>query len=187
MEKNKILLYIYRIIMALVISLILGLSIYVINIKRLTGKKLFMPFDKTIAVVLTGSMEPTLLTTDLIVIEKTNDYQIDDIVVFQDGNQLIVHRIVKIEGDQITTSGDANNGALDSPITISNIYGEVVSVIPYLGFVLKAIKSPIGIITITGIAIYFFVLSYKKEKNIESNEVLALKEEIEKLKKELKN
>ena len=40
-------------------------------------------------------------------------YGIDDVVVFQDGNQLIVHRIVKIEGEEITTAGDANDGSTE--------------------------------------------------------------------------
>ena len=184
-NKKMILTYTYRAFIALIISFVLGISIYVMNVKRVTGNKLFMPFDKTIAVVLTGSMRPNILESDLIVIEKTNDYGIDDVVVFQDGNQLIVHRIVKIEGEEITTAGDANDGSTDKPIVKEQIYGEVVDVIPYLGLLLKAVKSPIVIIVITSIAVYLLALSYKKEEKKENEEIIILKEEIEKLKKEL--
>lgn len=185
-NKKNVLSYIYRIIIALVVSVILGLSIYVVNVKKITEKKLFMPFDKTIAVVLTGSMAPTITESDLIVIEKTDDYQIDDIVVYQDGAKLVVHRIVKIEGDQIRTSGDANNGSLDDPIVKEQIYGEVIDIIPFLGLIFKVLKSPIGIVTITGLAIYLLVLSYRKEKEEKSNQLQDIKKEIEKLKNELK-
>ena len=184
-NKKMILTYTYRAFIALIISFVLGISIYVMNVKRVTGNKLFMPFDKTIAVVLTGSMRPNILESDLIVIEKTNDYGIDDVVVFQDGSQLIVHRIVKIEGYYITTAGDANDGSTDDPITKEQIYGEVVDIIPVLGLVLKVVKSPIGIIAIISLAGYLLVLSYKKENNEENQEIKKIKEEIDKLKKEL--
>ena len=93
--------YFIRIFIFVVISLVVGLTFYTINARRVTGNKLVMPFNKTIAVVLTGSMEPTIGVNDLIVIEKTNDYKIDDIVVYQSGDILIVHRIVSIDGDII--------------------------------------------------------------------------------------
>lgn len=182
---KKILKYVFRIFIFLVISLVTGLTIYTINVKRVTGKKLVMPFDKTIAVVLTGSMEPTIGVNDLIIVEKTDDYQVNDIVVFQDGNLIVVHRILAIEGEEITTAGDANEGSIDDPIRESDIYGEVIGIIPFLGLVLKIIKSPIGVTLIIAIAILLLVLSYKKENEENEKSIDSLKEEIEKLKKEL--
>lgn len=184
MDKKKIIQYVFRILIFVVISLVVGLTIYNINAQRLTGKKLIMPFNKTIGYILTGSMEPTIGINDLIVIEKTNDYQIDDIVVYQDGRSLVVHRIISIDGDIITTAGDANDGE-DDPINASLIEGEVIRIIPFLGLLLKLIKSPIGVTVIIATGIFLLVISYKKE-NQETNESLEeIKQEIEKLKKEL--
>ena len=170
-----------------VISIVVGLTFYTINARRVTGNRLVMPFNKTIAVVLTGSMEPTIGVNDLIVVEKTNDYKIDDIVVYQDGNLLVVHRIVSIDGETVITSGDANGGALDDPINISQINGEVVNVIPFLGLVLKCIKSPIGICLIISCAVFLIVLSYKKEKEEDQRTLDSIKQEIEELKNKNKN
>jgi len=185
-KDKKIHIYIFRIFIFLILSLVIGTTIYTVNIKKVTGKQLVMPFNKTIAVVLTGSMEPTIKTTDLIVVEKTDDYQIDDIVVYQDGNKLVVHRIVKIDGDIVITAGDNNGGSEDAPIKMSAIQGEVINIIPYVGQVLKIIKSPIGIIILIALSVCLIVLSYKKEDKDGNEEIDKLKEEIEKLKKELK-
>ena len=187
MKNKKIIQYIFRLLMFAVISIVVGLTFYTINARRVTGNKLVMPFNKTIAVVLTGSMEPTIGVNDLIVVEKTNDYKIDDIVVYQDGNLLVVHRIVSIDGETVITSGDANGGALDDPINISQINGEVVNVIPFLGLVLKCIKSPIGICLIISCAVLLIVLSYKKEKEEDQRSLDSIKQEIEELKNKNKN
>lgn len=186
-DKKKIINYIFRMIIFLVISIIVGLTFYTINAKRVTGKALAMPFNKTIAVVSTGSMEPTITLDDLIIIEKTEDYQIGDIVVFQDGSLVVVHRIVAIDGDKIITAGDGNDGAIDDPIWISEIYGEVIHIIPVLGFILKMIKSPLGLIITITIAIIFLVLSYQKEREEKQKSIDLIKEEIEKVRKELRN
>lgn len=184
--KNKIIFtYIFRILIFIIISLTIGLTIYTINAKKVAGKKLIMPFNKTIAVVLTGSMEPTIGVNDLIVVEKTNDYKVDDIVVYQSYNSLVVHRIYSIDGDTVITWGDNNDGALDDPISMKNIQGEVVDIIPHLGLVVKLIKSPFGIIIILFVAVLLLLVSYKKEKIESSKKTDDLKEEIEKLKKEL--
>ena len=122
--------YVFRIMMFLIISLVVGLTFYTINARRINGNRLVMPFNKTIAVVLTGSMEPTIGVNDLIVVEKTNDYIVNDIVVYQSGSMLVAHRIVSIDGEMVTTCGDGNDGATDKPFHIKNIDGEVVGVDP---------------------------------------------------------
>lgn len=177
--------YVFRIVIFVIISLVVGLTFYTINARRVTGNRLVMPFNKTVAVVLTGSMEPTIGVDDLIVVEKTNSYEVNDIVVYQTGSMLVVHRIVAIDGEMITTCGDANNGSLDDPINIKAINGEVVDIIPNLGKVLKFFKSPLGIGLTVGISIALLVLSYKFEKKEKDEDIDSIKEEIEKLKGEI--
>ena len=78
--------------------------------------------------------------------------------------------------------GDANGESYDAPIHINMIQGEVIDVIPFLGLVLKILKHPITILLILSIAIVLLVKSYKQEEN---KEIEDLKEELERLKKEL--
>ena len=143
-----------------------------------------MPFGIGISVVLTGSMEPTISTNDLIIVRETNDYEVNDIVVFQDHSSLVVHKIIRIEGDQIVTKGDANDTE-DSPISVKQIKGEVVSIIPFFGLMVKFIKSPIGIVLILAGAIVLLRLSYKKEKEEKDSDLNKIKDEIRKLKEEM--
>lgn len=183
-KTKKTISYILRIILFLFISIVLGFSIYSWNIKTLKGDVLPMPFGYGIAVVLTGSMEPNLSENDMIIIKKTNDYKVDDIVVFQDQYTLVVHRIIRIEGEYYITKGD-NNDAEDSPIKLSLIKGEVIKDYSSIGAVIRFIKTPIGIVMILGLAASLLFLSYRKEKDDDKEKLKNIKEEIIKLKNEI--
>lgn len=184
MSNRTLKMMILRLFLFIVISMTLGLSLYSWNAHKLVGTKLPMPFGVGSAVVLSGSMEPELSVDDMIIVKDTGDYQVDDIVVFEDKTIMVVHRIVDIDGDEIITKGDANN-VEDAPITIDCIKGEVVASVPGAGIVVNAIKSPIGIILILGISILLIEFSYRKERNKGQKDIEKIKEEIRKLKKEL--
>lgn len=78
-----------------------------------------------IGVIMSGSMDPVLKKNEVIVISKVGNYAAGDIVVYRSGDQYIVHRIDRIDGDVVTTRGDANNVA-DDPISRKDIVGVVV-------------------------------------------------------------
>lgn len=96
--------------------------------------------------VISGSMVPALHIGDLVVIDHApfSSLQVGDIIVFHMpeygggcGNELIVHRIVAIEPQGITTKGDANP-IPDEPtywpyVTAGCYVGQVVDVVPYMG------------------------------------------------------
>jgi len=101
-------------------------------------------------VVQSGSMEPSIMTGDLIIIKKQNSYQKNEVITFKDGaERTVTHRIVEvITGDPVlfTTKGDANQTADTEEITQTQIIGKVVQVIPKFGYVVQFIKSPWGFI-----------------------------------------
>lgn len=183
-KTNKIIQNVVRVLLLFVISLIIGITVYSFNVKSLKGDQMPMPFKIGISVVLTGSMEPTISTNDLIIVKETNDYEVGDIVVFQDHSSLVVHKIIRIDGEEIVTKGDANDTE-DAPISVKQIKGEVVSIIPVLGLIVKFIKSPIGIVLILAGAIVLLRLSYKKEKEEKDSDLNKLKDEIRRLKEEI--
>lgn len=170
-----------RIILFIIISIVLGFSIYSWNAKSLSGNMLPMPFNLGSAIVLSGSMEPELSVDDLIFVSSKDEYFVGDVVVFQDEYSLIVHRIIKIEGEVVTTKGDANDSA-DPSIELKDIKGKVVGTIPGIGGFISVIKSPIGVICIIGISVILLILSYSKEKDEETEKIKQIKEEIRKLK-----
>lgn len=174
---------IIRRVILCVCGLALGINVYMMNASKLMGNQLPMPFGVGFAVVLSGSMEPAMSTGDLIVVCEDNDYEVNDVVVYQNGYSLIVHRIVGIDGDEVVTKGDANN-INDAAISVSDIKGKVVMTIPYLGEVMTLIKSPIATVLIVLAAIVLIESSYKEDRKSDNEELERIREEIRKLKEE---
>lgn len=172
-----------RLLLLILCGLILGVNVYLANANSLVGNQLPTPFGYGAAVVLSGSMEPEFSKGDLIVVKETENYKLNDIVVFQDGNSLVVHRIISIDGETITTKGDANNTA-DEPINVSAVKGEVLFWIPYAGSVVGFLKTPVGIICIIAAAIALIEIPRRNEKKKDNEERQKIIEEIERLKKD---
>ena len=182
-KKTKLLKTSIRIALLVLVSLIIGLNIYSINASRLAGNSVPMPFGVGAAVVLSGSMEPELSVGDLLIVRESAYYEVGDVIVFQDGKTAVTHRIVSISDDEVITRGDANN-ADDSPIVKSQIKGEVVMAIPLVGYVVNAIKSPLGTLCILAFAIFFLERSFRTEKEKDNRRLEEIKAEIEKIKQE---
>lgn len=169
-----------RLIMA-VLGVILGVNAYLANARGLGGNQLPMPFGIGVAVVLSGSMEPTLGINDVIFVRKTDSYEVGDIVVYQSGQTLIVHRIIAKAGENLITRGDANNTA-DAPVERYAVKGEVIAHIPAVGLAVNALKTPAGILIVLIAAFALTELSFRKEKDKDERELEAIKAEIRRLK-----
>ena len=172
-----------RVVILVVISLVIGIKLYGWNAKTLAGNAMPMPFGWGVSVVLSGSMEPALSVDDLVIVHEQSSYETEDIVVYQDGGSLVVHRIKSIDGDEIVTQGDANNTA-DDPISSSDIKGKAVANIPFVGAAVRFLKSPVGFILIIAAAILLFELPYLRERKKATDEQEKIKEEIRRLKGE---
>lgn len=124
--------------------------------------KNFYPFGIKVAIVLTGSMEPTLEINDFVIIKKPNNIKVNDIVSYDDNSEKeVLHRVIKINKEEIITKGDANNTE-DMPINIKKVTGVYVGKIKYLGNIISFITKPIVFsIIITTIVIYMIVSSKK--------------------------
>jgi signal peptidase len=104
-------------------------------------------------VVISGSMEPALMTGSVVIVRPVDllTIQQGDIVMFSslDKKSLTTHRIVKIEretGLGFITKGDANNNPDITPVSPDQVVGIVVFNIPYLGLLAGFIKTPLGFI-----------------------------------------
>lgn len=73
------------------------------------------------------SMRPILKSGNRVEIHKKEKYEIGDVVVFRDGDNMIVHRIIKYTADHIITKGD-NVCYSDLPVSPSDILGKVISI-----------------------------------------------------------
>ena len=167
----------------LAVGLVLGIQLYFWNARSLVGNALPMPFGYGAALVLSGSMEPSIMTDDLILVKEAESYETGDIVVYQSGSIIVVHRIESIDGEMVVTRGDANNAA-DEPIAMSYIKGRVIGRIPNMGNFVRALKSPVGTITLIAAAFLLMELGYRREKQKDEDELDKIKEEIRRLKAE---
>lgn len=173
-----------RLLLLIVCGSVLGVNVYLANANSLMGEQLPMPFGYGAAVVLSGSMEPEFSQGDLIIVQECQDFQENDIVVFQDGGSLVVHRIISIQDDTVITKGDANQ-AEDAPISLSAIKGKVLFWIPFAGRVVEGLKTPVGTICVIVAAIALVELPRRKEKKKDDEQRKQLLEEIARLKEEM--
>lgn len=188
-KRKKILAICVRGLIILLAGLLLGINIYLLNAETLVGNGMPMPFGIGASVVLSGSMEPEIHVDDLIFVKAVGDgnYEIGDVVVYQTGKTLVVHRIKSISGEGdaavVVTRGDANN-IDDDPITLADIKGRVTGRIGGVGALVRFLKSPLGTVIIIGLALLFLELSFRKEKDTDDKELDSIKEEIRRLQKE---
>lgn len=178
---NKTAKTIIRITALVLLAVLVGLSVYTVNAERLNGNTLPMPLGFGATVVLSGSMEPELSVGDLLVVVKRQQYAVGDVVVYQSGGMGVVHRIVEIDGDTVTTRGDANN-APDAPIERSQIKGAVAFSLPMVGYLINLIKTPVATIVLLAAAILLMEGSFRKDKKKNQQQIDDMKEEIQRLK-----
>lgn len=171
-----------RVILALA-GLLLGLNLYFANANSLLGNQLPMPFGYGMANVLSGSMEPTFSKGALLLVKNTRNVQEGDIVVYQSRNELIVHRIISLDGDEVITKGDANP-VEDEPFMKSQIKGKVIGWIPVLGGVAALLKTPAATIVLLILAFVLVEGSFRVQKEADEQELEEIKAEIRRLKKE---
>ena len=182
MDKRKVPAFL-RTVFLIIVSLVLGINIFQWNAKSLTGNVLPMPFGYGAAVVLSGSMEPAIMVDELILVKADDSYDVGEVVVFQTGKILVVHRLVAVDGETVVTRGDANN-TNDQPIGIDQVKGKVIAHIPHVGKMVRLLKTPAATLLLIIAAVLTVELPYRKEKESKEEELERIKAEIRRLKAE---
>ncbi len=176
---KKICRWIFDIILFIIlaIALIMAYNHIQINIKGNTYTTMlgYSAFE-----VATGSMSNTIEIGDVILvklIEPNETLSENEIVVFTQDTTLVTHRIIKINGDQIITKGDANN-TQDDPISRGQIIGKVVKIIPDVKMWKEIILTPKVLIpTSISILLLWIFFSYDKEKDVKKTKKVIEEQE----------
>jgi signal peptidase len=125
--------------------------------------------------VLTGSMEPGLLTGSLVITRPVGPETIEvgDIITFRDnaGNRnTITHRVIGVWNNSplyFQTKGDACSGPDPFTVPARNVIGKVCFSLPYAGYVIYFLKTPagfaVGIIIPTIILLFVYVMNIRKQ------------------------
>ena len=131
--------------------------------------------------VITGSMNGTsMMEGDLIIIKRSDEYKVGDIVLFMESDTAqnpTTHRIIyyNVELDKFVTKGDANSGE-DKPIAKEQIVGKVVFVISGGGYFFdwlgeeKGWVYVVAIIVIAGFVVYMLFRKNGESEDDESND-----------------
>ena len=166
-----------------IISIILSLILIVVAVAwfqvNVMNKDYPSIFGYTVFEVVTGSMSGAIEIDDYVIVKKTNDINVLDIITFKDDDNFITHRVVEIRGDKIITRGDVNNSN-DFEISYDDIVGKVVFRIKGAGIwkdVLLDYKVMIPIIiTLILFAVFFSIEEIKYRKVVHKANLDALKD-----------
>ena len=126
--------------------------------------------------IVSRSMEDTINKNDIIVVKKVDKNEIDenDIISFDNGNEIITHRIVEIEninGQTLyTTKGDNNRFADDEKISFEQIEGKYVFKLSKLGYLMNFLKNRYFLIILFIILIFCFIHIINVKKKIKNRE-----------------
>ena len=137
-----------------VVWFLFGIFIIAIALSALTGSSLLG--DHHLYIVQSGSMEPSIMTGDMIVTSKSQTYQKNDVITFNSpARGVVTHRITSISHPAATTTietkGDANRTTDSDEITLDQIIGKVVYVLPKFGYLVIFCRQPLGFAIFIGI------------------------------------
>ena len=130
-------------------------------------------FDYYIFEVKSGSMENTIHINDYIIVKKTNDIKLNDIVTYKKDNYYITHRVIDIDGNKVITKGDANN-LQDDEINRKDIIGKYICKSDFLKILIKYKIIIIGFI----ILIYIFSLLVDSDEEEKRRNICSLEKKL---------
>ena len=105
-------------------------------------------------IIVSESMEPTIMTDDVIFIVDTSkeNLKVGDVISFKTGDYINTHRIVRIEErngeDVYITKGDNNKLDDRTPVKFQDIEGKYLFRLPRFGKVMKILKSKVTLLVL---------------------------------------
>lgn len=90
--------------------------------------------------VVSDSMTPTFSSGDIVLVStRSNAVAAGDVIAYKNtSGDMVTHRITSMDHNMVTTRGDANKS--DDPMfPTSAIHGEVVGIIPHLGWAFRRV------------------------------------------------
>ncbi|MGF6989854.1 signal peptidase [Lachnospiraceae bacterium PM6-15] len=143
------------------------LSTFIIILLAVAALALLLPrvLGYQSMVVVSGSMEPEIHVGAIALVKEAEPQtvKVDDVITFYISSDTVVtHRVVEIDSEkqEFVTKGDANNEVDANPVKFSSLIGIVATSIPYAGYVMMKIRTPIGIAVACGLLVLLLVLIF---------------------------
>lgn len=145
-------------------------------------------------IVLSGSMEPDIMTGDMVLVKEANtdNLQKGDVIAYKSGQAVITHRIIEVKTENGETSyitqGDANDSADQTAVKPSDVEGVYIGRIPGAGKVAMFMQTTTGMILFVVCPLALFILyDIIRRKMLDGKEASRARElelELERLKAE---
>ncbi len=145
-------------------------------------------------IVLSGSMEPEIMTGDMVLVRNTDagNLQKGDVIAYKSGEAVITHRIidVKTENGEVryVTQGDANDSPDQTTVRPSDVEGIYQKRIPGMGNAAMFMQTTTGMIIFVVCPLLLFIIwdiiRRKMQGKKETARARELELELERLKAE---
>jgi signal peptidase len=182
---SKIKKYVFTTVTVLFMSLTMLVSFSIVRANMThTPPKLF---NRSLFMIVSGSMSPNINKGDLIMIEyvDTNSIKVGDVITFnyKIGNQTVpnTHRVIEVNSNgTFTTHGDANPEGSNETVAVSDVIGR------YNGFRIQKIGNAITYLAENPTYIFILVVGFgvliiiMEIKNFIASYLEAKKEELNK-------
>ena len=114
-------------------------------------------------VIMSGSMEPTIMTKQAVITKEIDEPQVNDVIAFGKDDFITVHRVIKeyTEGGNklYQTKGDNNNTEDKELVSKDIVKGKVVAVLPFVGETILFLQSHLILLVIAiGVIIMIIVV-----------------------------
>ena len=136
-------------------------------------------------IVLSGSMEPSIMTGDMVFVKETDpdSLKVGDVISYKSGSAVVTHRIVEVKSEngetRYVTQGDANNAADQGMVKPADVEGIYQRRIAGAGNLAMFMQTTTGMILFVVCPLVLFVLWDVIRRQLESRKEMSRTKELE--------
>ena len=136
-------------------------------------------------IVLSGSMEPSIMTGDMVFVKETDpdSLKVGDVIAYKSGSAVVTHRIVEVKSEngetRYVTQGDANNAADQSLVKPADVEGIYQRRVAGAGNLAMFMHTTTGMILFVVCPLVLFVLWDVIRRQLESRKEVSRTKELE--------
>ena len=136
-------------------------------------------------IVLSGSMEPSIMTGDMVFVKETDpdSLKVGDVIAYKSGSAVVTHRIVEVKSEngetRYVTQGDANNAADQSLVKPADVEGIYQRRAAGAGNLAMFMQTTTGMILFVVCPLVLFVLWDVIRRQLESRKEVSRTKELE--------
>ena len=136
-------------------------------------------------IVLSGSMEPSIMTGDMVFVKETDpdSLKVGDVIAYKSGSAVVTHRIVEVKSEngetRYVTQGDANNAADQGMVKPADVEGIYQRRIAGAGNLAMFMQTTTGMILFVVCPLVLFVLWDAIRRQLESRKEMSRTKELE--------